>query len=451
VVALAVFGLFAKFVLDAFPNSGDEVSYVLQAQTYARGRLWVAPPPVAEAFRLYWFLDKGDKWVGYFALGWPMVMTPFFLLGLPLWIVNPLIGAASLPAFFLLARQYVSRQSAWLGMLLLGLSAFFIFNSGSYFSHSVTALYGILFAICGAKYFAKGEWRYALAAGACIGLMGVTRTQNAVIFAAVFAAALFLTSGRRKGFLWFCLGGLPFFVALLIFQYDVTGNALLPVQQWMRPEPIAMPSMSNVLMMEWHLADLSTWTCPLLVLGFGAAFVVLFRTGRLDFVDWIMPVTIVILLAFHDYGGNQYGPRYYFEAWPMAMLTMLKVIDPVLFGGERAQLKPWLASAVMASLVFELAYLPAHTHREHVVVMERQDVYRKVERAGLNNALVIVAGATGKTRPMAPRDLVRNGLDVSNRKVIYVLDQPERQADLLAQYPGRSVYVYSDAQLRSAR
>ena len=57
-------------------------------------------------------------------------------------------------------------------MLLLGLSAFFILNSGSYFSHSVTAFYGILFAICGAKYFAKGEWRYALAAGACIGLMG---------------------------------------------------------------------------------------------------------------------------------------------------------------------------------------------------------------------------------------------------------------------------------------
>ena len=231
VVALAVFGLFAKFVLDAFPNSGDEVSYIQQAQTYARGRLWVDPPAVAEAFRQYWFFDKDGKWVGYFAPGWPLVMTPFFLLGLPLWIVNPLIGAASLPAFFVLARQYVSRQSAWLGMLLLGLSAFFIFNSGSYFSHSVTAFYGILFAICGAKYFAKGKWRYALAAGACIGLMGVTRTQNAVIFAAVFAAALLLTSRRRKGFLWFCLGGLPFFVTLLMFQDSVTGNALLPVQQ----------------------------------------------------------------------------------------------------------------------------------------------------------------------------------------------------------------------------
>jgi len=69
VVALVVFMLFAKFVLDAFPNSGDEVSYVLQAQTYARGRLWVAPPPVAEAFRLFWFLDKDGKWVGVFRSG----------------------------------------------------------------------------------------------------------------------------------------------------------------------------------------------------------------------------------------------------------------------------------------------------------------------------------------------------------------------------------------------
>ena len=109
-----------------------------------------------------------------------------------------------------------------------------------------------------------------------------------------------------------------------------------------------MPSMSNFLMMEWHLAALATWTCPLLVIGFGAALIDLVRTGRLDFADWIMPVTIASLLAYNDYGGNQYGPRYYFEAWPMAMLTMLKVIDPVLFGVERARLKPWLSSAVMA-------------------------------------------------------------------------------------------------------
>jgi hypothetical protein len=38
-----------------------------------------------------------------------------------------------------------------------------------------------------------------------MGLMGLTRTQNAVIFAAPFTIALAMTPGRRIGLFWFRL------------------------------------------------------------------------------------------------------------------------------------------------------------------------------------------------------------------------------------------------------
>jgi hypothetical protein len=50
VLALAAFLIVANHVLDGFANSADELAYVMQAQTYAEGRLWVDPPPVYESF-----------------------------------------------------------------------------------------------------------------------------------------------------------------------------------------------------------------------------------------------------------------------------------------------------------------------------------------------------------------------------------------------------------------
>jgi len=43
--SLAIGLAVARYVLDSFPNSGDELAFVLQAATYAEGRLWASPPP----------------------------------------------------------------------------------------------------------------------------------------------------------------------------------------------------------------------------------------------------------------------------------------------------------------------------------------------------------------------------------------------------------------------
>jgi hypothetical protein len=451
VLALAGFMIVAKCVLDAFPNSGDEIAYVLQAQTYAQGRLWVDPPPLAEAFSQDHFFVKGDKWISEYAPGWAMALAPATALGLPLWIVNPVIGAVTLAAFFILARRYVSCESAWIGVLILGVSSFFVLNSASYFSHSLTTLYGVVFVFFGLRYIARGEVWCAITAGACIGLMGLTRTQNAVIFATPFAIALAMTQGRRAGLLWFGLGGTPFLVALLAFNGAVTGNPLVAVENWRQAEPLGAPSLGAIRYTLWHFVQLYIWTSPLLLFGFIVAFVTALRRRSVDFSDWIMPITVIFFLLYNADGGNQYGPRYYFEAWPFAVLTILKVIDPILLGAERGTRAEWISSALIVSLLFEIGYLPARLEREHSVVMQRQDVYTQAQSAGLDNAIVIIANKTGVIRPMEMVDLVRNGLHVGEQKIIYALDMGPRNARLRSQFPGRSVYVYSNGRLDAAR
>jgi len=249
------------------------------------------------------------------------------------------------------------------------------------------------------------------------------------------------------GLLWFTLGGAPFLAALLAFNAAVTSHPLLAVQNSRGAEPLGAPSAKTIRLTMWHLTRLYLWTSPVLMFGFIIAFVTALRRRRVDFSDWIMPLTIIFFLLYGGFGGNQYGPRYYFEAWPFAVLTILKVIDPVLFGPKRDARAAWVCSALIASLLFAIAYLPVRLEREHRVVLERQDVYRQVEAAGLDNALVIIASYVGVSRPMPPRDLVRNGLHVGEQKVIYALDLGARNAKLRAQFPGRSVYVYSNGRL----
>jgi hypothetical protein len=419
VLALAAFLIVANHVLDGFPNSADELAYVMQAQTYAEGRLSIDPPPVYESFSQIHFVALGDKWVSRYAPGWAVILMPAAVLGLPLWTVTPFVGAATLLAFYVLSRRFVSRESAWIGVLTIGLSSFFILNSSSFFNHSLTAFYGVVFAIFGTRYIARGGIWCALAVGLCIGLMGITRTQNAVIFALPYVIALAMTPGRRMGLIWFGLGGAPFLAALLAYNYVITGHPLTAVAVTTRHEPFGAPSAKSLWLTWRRFTDLIIWTSPVLALGYIVAFFTAIKRRQTDFTDWIMPATVVLFLFFSAYGGNQYGPRYYFEAWPFAVLTVLKVIDPILFGVQRPAAAPWIASGLVASLMFECAYLPARLEREHRVVVERQDVYRQAEKEGLDNAIVIVASKVGTIRPMPPGDLIRNGLHIGEQKVLY--------------------------------
>jgi hypothetical protein len=306
-LAFVGFCLVAQYVLQSFPNSGDELAVVLQAETYAQGRLWADPPPVVEAFRQYRFFDVGDKWVSQYPPGWAIALAPAVALGLPLWMVTALCGAATLFAFFWLARLEVSPQSAWIGVITLGTSAFFILNSASFFSHSLATFCGVLFALLGLRYVEKEKASYALAAGACLGVMGLTRPQNALVFLVPYAVTLLIAPDRRRGLIWLGAGGLPFLFALLAYNDALTGNPLTGVTAHFQGEPFQLPTSEAIWRTEKRLRELIVWTSPILVAGYAFGLGTLIIRRETKFTDWIMPLTIFFFLFFPGEGGNQYG------------------------------------------------------------------------------------------------------------------------------------------------
>lgn len=434
----------ARFVLEGFAISADELAYIFQARTYAEGRLWADPPPMAAALQFPHLWNVDGKWVSQYLPGWSIIMTPAAALQAPLWLVNPLIAAASFATFFALARQYVGRETAWIGLAVLVGAAFFLMTYGSYFNHGLTTLAGLAFALFGCRYWRDGRVRDALLAGACIGVMGLTRPQNALAFAAPFIVFLALARDRRAGLLWFGLGGAPFLAALLAYDWAMTGHPLKPVQVMMVREPVGVPTELGFKRVIQRLFRLPEWTSPVLLFGWAAAFLVMLRRRRFDFTDLIMPVTFVALLFYGGQGGPQFGSRYFFEAWPFAVLTVLKAVEPLLKDTAKPGLASWVASGLAATVALQLAYIPPRMLREHQVVEETQAPYRAT--AGLKHAMLLFRDGDG-FRQIIPADFLRNTPHVERQDVIYALDLGPKNGELLAAYPGRTAYVWRDRAL----
>ena len=438
----------AGCVLDGFPNSGDEYAFVLQATTYAQGQVWVQPPPLMEAFQLYHFIAKNGIWIGQYQPGWPLLLTPAVWLGLPLWVVNPVLGVALLLAVFALARQQASPQAGWIAVVAIACSAFFVLNAASYFSHVATALWGILFALFGFRYLQTGEVRTAAAAGLFIGIVGFTRAFNAIILLTPFVATLVLTKNRRSGLIWLALGGAPFLIALLVFNHAVTGDALTMVSRWLGKEQriIVLPNEDMIKLMIFRLEDLAAWTSPLLPIAYAFSFLYLGVRRWLSFGDLIPLLTVLAFLLYPGFGGNEYGPRYYFEAFPFAIITVTKAVDRLKFLQNGSIRLPLIASVLLSYVACQAGYLAARLKLEHDVVAQRQDLF--VKSRNLSNAVVLVASSTGIIRPMSQGDLVRNGLFPSSRSVIYAHDLNEKNEDLRKIFPDRQFYRYKDGNLQ---
>jgi hypothetical protein len=160
-------------------------------------------------------------------------------------------------------------------------------------------LFGLLAVLFGVGYLRKTEkWWYAIAAGACIGLIGLTRPQNVIMFAVPLAIALPAAPKRRVGLVWLGSGGLPFLIILLAFNSIVHGDPLLnlnglevdgPPTHSDVTTPLSLPSRETIGITVHFLVLLYTWTSPVLLFSFMVAFIALLWQGRTDFSDWIMP------------------------------------------------------------------------------------------------------------------------------------------------------------------
>lgn len=436
--------LVARYVLQVFPNSADEYVYLHQAETLSRGTLVQDAHPLASFFRFNHLAHKDGLTVGRFPPGWPLLLSLPFLLGFPAWWLNSLLAVITLWLFYNFTNRFYGQKVAKWSLISVALTGFFIFNSASYFSHTSCLLFTLAFVYCAHLYREKKLARYAVMAGVFLGMVAIIRYLTAVLIFLPFLFAFAYEFRWRtvRALFLIGLGALPMMAFLLWYNFQITGSALLPVTVWVDPaETLGFVKGHTPLKGIEHVIRRGFlflyWSSPALLFLYLILLVkqILRKNERL-----LRPEDYYLILLFAGYffyhhpGGNQYGPRFLFEAYPFVVVF---VVQQVL--SSRAK---WPVALWLAGLIYAVVKLPFISEREHRVVTERLDLYRKVQQAELSRAVVFVATHTGVIRPMPPGDLTRNGMNY-NREVIYARDLGEENAELMDFYPARTFYVYT--------
>jgi hypothetical protein len=445
--------LLAVWVLRAFPNSGDEYAYLFEARTFLAGRLWNPPPPLPALFAHYYILALNGKWAAAYPPGWPLLLAAVIGLRLPPWLAAPLCGGVLLLAVMKLGRQRDGALGGVLAVALVAFSEVFVFNAGSYFDVLPAAAMGLLFCWAAVNFLDHPRWSNALAAGLALGLLGLIRSQDVLLFGLPFAGQLLLRAGRRHYRLVpvVILAGLPFLAALLFYNHTLYGTLIPSVNLEFRTVRFGLfpvdeagnhlTPFDELLYVAGRMVLLADWSSLLLPLGYGAAFGFVLYRRRLSFVDFIFPACVLGFLFVPFWGGNQYGPRYYFEGFPPLVLTVVSALVPLLRDSRLLRWRPHAAALLAAHGAACLAGMAVIAPYLREVVDQRMDLYDQVRAKNLRDAVVVVRSQTGKISPMSTLDLTRNGIDADG-SVLYVLNIPDQLERLHRLLPDRRFYVY---------
>jgi hypothetical protein len=146
-------------------------------------------------------------------------------------------------------------------------------------------------------------------------------------------------------------------------------------------------------------------------------------------------------VPFHYWVG--YGPRYYYGSFfavallgARGMVALIARLSPCWTHQERQGLAAVALGTGLSLSVFWL--FPVKLTEAHEYIEARRALYRTVEHAKLQNAVIFIRAVSGDYLPWT---LTRNSPDFQG-SVLYVHDLQDLNRLLFQQYPGRKFFVY---------
>jgi hypothetical protein len=433
-----------QFVLLGFPNSGDEYVYLYQARTLAAGRLWNSPIEPAEVFAFNYIVQEPGRAFGSFPAGWPLALAAAIRLGLPAWLVNPMLGALTLSLVWQLGTRLYGASVGVSAAALVAVSPFFLFNGGSYFSHTFCGALVLGAACLAAREDRTPAW-VPLAAGLLVGWAILSRYFTGVVCAVPIVYWLLRPGTRRlQTAALFALGGLPWVLTLAWYNTAMSGSpwqlttTALTKSLWFADSYL----LRGPDILATHVLRHLVWTPPALL----AAYVLYLRWAppdtRRGWLDWMLVLMAATLFFYRERGGNQYGPRFHYEAF----LFMVVFVAGNLFASAKLAGRPRRDRALFGLMAASVALMPfvfvAHAVIERGVIRERMDPYARVAAAGLDRGMVLIDGRVGTRRSMAGYDLTRNGIDYDGAVLYGQHLNDEASCGAASRFPDRPPYVY---------
>ncbi|HEX3723587.1 MAG TPA: glycosyltransferase family 39 protein, partial [Nitrolancea sp.] len=346
-------------VFDRLPHVEDDVAFLFQAKTIASGHLLATPPGLPAFFQIPFVIIRDGHWFGKYPPGYPAVLALGVLSGQP-WLLNPVVGALDVWLVFVAGRRFFDSLTGLLAAALLVSSPFFLLQSGSFMSHTVTLFWSMSFLLLfESTRRTHALWR-AVLAGAVIGMLLLSRPLTAVGIGIPFVVwALFdiaFNWRRLREYATMALTFVPFVLAMLQYNLMTTGKATkFAYQLWWPYDKIGFgPSVgigghtlaAGILDTRLDVDQLGQYLygwpghlslVPLYVGFYLAVIGLLWRVATYAYQRWVVKLedppgephvvpelwdlllagVVVSLITVHIAywtPGQMYGPRYYFEA-----------------------------------------------------------------------------------------------------------------------------------------
>lgn len=351
--------LLAIFAFERVMHVEDELAYLYQAHTYAKGALYLPalPEGAAEAFDHYLLDIKEDRWFSVFTPGWPIALALGVLIDAD-WLVNPVLGLLALFLGYRVLRRLSDEETARIGLVMMALSPWLISMSSSFMSHTLA----LVLVLAAWELLLKAEKArhgnviaLSFLAGALMGWLFLTRNLDGLLMGTLTGVFMLARAGNLSSFsaiISYSLGCIA--IGGLIFPYNMyfTGDPLLTTlsdyyqRNWIDGSNafgfgsgIGSPEGWGVLELWPHehspleglinsLNNVSSLHTDFM--GWGLGSLVLFWAfllwGKLRSIDWCMLLVIGVIAlvhAFYWFAASYYiGARYWFMMFfPLIFLS----------------------------------------------------------------------------------------------------------------------------------
>ncbi len=415
--SFVLYSLVASMVFSRVPVSVDELVQLIQARTFATGRLWQTASPQPEFYSVLNRVDANGRYYAQFPAGGPAMLALGVLARAP-WLVGPVCGAVSVAAFWAFLRVVEPRRQVAVGaVLLFAFAPFAVFMSGSHMNHVPTLMWLLIGMAAMARVMTSSRPApgHAFLNGLSLGCAATIRPVDALAFAlpaAVWYLARSLgTRTRWRDALAAAAGVAIPLGAMMWVNQETTGSPLLFGYQVLwghshdlgfhrAPWGLAHTPARGLGLVSLYFLRLQTYLfeapVPSLVPFVGA----LYLTRRVDRFDRYLLVSATLLLGlyfayWHD--GFLFGPRFVFPLLPL--LTLWTARFPAFvrdrFGSGLGYRATWYGIAV-AGIMAVVISIPARVHEyAHSFVPMRLDYLAAARRARVNNALIFVRESWG--------------------------------------------------------
>ncbi len=340
--------------------SMDEYAPLFQARVFARGRLMAEVPP--ELVRrlvppVRWFIEASPdgRMLSSYWPGFALLLTPFAWAGAP-WLLNPLIGGATLLVVWWIARRlWPDTAAAGWAVLLTAASPAFVVNAISLYSMPAH----LLASLCFTALLLDPTPRRLLCAGA-VGSLASTLHHPLphALYAVPWLVALALRRRRVRNLATLAAGYLPGLLVLgggwFWVRAQVGGNeetaarGLGAVAAALGRLAFTLPSLELLRSRVVNVCELALWAVPgMLALACAGGW---WRRAepaiRLFAASAFLTLAAYLFVPFDQ--GHGWGYRYFHAAWGVLPLLAAGALEHPAAG---ASLRRMTLVAALASLV----------------------------------------------------------------------------------------------------